>query len=392
MIGIRSVTFQLPEKYALNDFKELKKGVDFWKHNYSFIRTFRVNICPLRSNLDLKEVNELACISQENNIKWFNIPINPSEVNQDKLFSFALNVLEQFKQAFVNVIAIENDKINFEVLNNASKLIVETSKISINGNDNFRLGTSFNIGKGGAFFPFTMSSGSLGFSIALELTQEINRILKKSNHTIDEVQHIIYDALIPQIQSIDSLVRTLEKNTKLTFMGFDFSLAPIHEEQGSVISILDKLGMSTFGSTGMFFATAYLTNILKNIGKKFKTIGFSGVMYSLLEDACLCNLNNDNKITIEQLISWSTMCGCGLDMVPVNGDISAEKLNSILLDIAGISIRLKKPLGVRILPIPTNGEYTQFENDTDFIANTKVINVNNYAFSFSKGMFNFMHI
>ena len=51
-------------------------------------------------------------------------------------------------------------------------------------------------------------------------------------------------------------------------------------------------------------------------------------------------------------MAFSVMCGCGIDMVPVPGDISAEEIASIMLDIAAVAIRLNKPLGVRLLPIP----------------------------------------
>ena len=83
---------------------------------------------------------------------------------------------------------------------------------------------------------------------------------------------------------------------------------------------------------------------------------------------------------MEQIISLSTMCGCGVDMVPVYGKIKTEELTSILLDVSGISCRLNKPLGVRLLPIPQFGRsksgFTNFHNDSDFIANTKIVGLN----------------
>ena len=169
----------------------------------------------------------------------------------------------------------------------------------------------------------------------------------------------------------------LQHETSGKFHGFDFSLAPVIGENGSVVTILNRFGIFDFGRTGTLFATGYLTSLLKHLALQFKSVGFSGVMYSLLEDLELCAINNRRGISLEQLISLSTMCGCGADMIPVYGDVSENELLSIFLDVAGISNRLKKPLGVRILPIPgcnKGGKYfTRFHNDSDFIANTKVI-------------------
>ena len=78
------------------------------------------------------------------------------------------------------------------------------------------------------------------------------------------------------------------------------------------------------------------------------------------------------------MISLSTMCGCGVDMIPVYGQMTNEEFISIFLDVVGISCRLnEKPLGIRMLPIHGckrgSQTYTHFTDDPDFIANTKVV-------------------
>ena len=73
------------------------------------------------------------------------------------------------------------------------------------------------------------------------------------------------------------------------------------------------------------------------------------------------------------------MCGCGIDMVPISFDTSDCQLKTAIMEIGAISTRLKKPLGIRFLPIPnTNSQtvsYTNFNEDADFIANTKVLSL-----------------
>lgn len=72
--------------------------------------------------------------------------------------------------------------------------------------------------------------------------------------------------------------------------------------------------------------------------------------------------------------SAAQVCGCGLDTVPVPGvgpDTPAEEAEAlltgtaaVLLDVAALSARLRKPLSARLLPVPGRraGERTAFKN------------------------------
>jgi uncharacterized protein (UPF0210 family) len=331
-------------------------------------------------------VKHLSTTCNNVGARWFNVPINPHVENNSergKLFHHAFSTLRDFPHAFVNIVAIKNNEIDYDILNRSAKLIQTVSTISSNGYDNFRLGISSNIQPDGPFFPFTMSSGDYGFSIALELTQEINDLLtinkEISNLPLASFREYIINALRPQIDVINSLAEKIAADNKIIFKGFDFSLAPIIDDNGSVFSILKAIGLERFGDSGSLFITAFLTNLLKSFGNYYKMVGFSGVMYSLLEDLEFCYMNIKNGITVEDITSVSTMCGCGVDMVPVYGNITVDEILAIFLDIAAISCRLSKPLGVRLLPIPrtlnNKNQYTTLCDDADFITNTRIVPV-----------------
>lgn len=381
MIGIRSVTYQLPRHVTQEEIEQISRLSRLWDMNFDQIRTQRMCLCPLSERTDIDSLKPLSALCDMSSIRWFNIPIDPSRSTAlAELFSFAYSVLSEYKRAFVNVLGIADGEIQTQTLDRCADLIRKTSVLSANGQDNFRLGISVNVQPDGPFFPFTYSSGEMGFSIALELTQEINEICHQIQGTkLTDFRIAILARLMPQIERINRLAIKLAERERVAFHGFDFSLAPIIDENGSIITILNRLGIYDFGRTGTLFATSFLTNILKHLATRFKSVGFSGVMYSLLEDLELCSINNKRGVTLDQVIALSTMCGCGVDMVPVYGKITDEELTSILLDVAGISCRLNKPLGVRILPIPNyrrgQSGFTSFHNDSDFIANTKIVNL-----------------
>lgn len=379
MIGIRTITYQLPEKFNDSNLDNILRTSRIWNSNYNLIRTQRISLYPFEKPVDMSCFNALSKICDISSVRWFNVPIDPFKNSDKSLFDFGYDVLKNCPRAFVNVLGVQNNISNRDVLMNSAALTRRVSQLSNDGKDNFRLGLSVNIKPNGPFFPFTYSSGKSGFSIGLELTQDINFLCESSkSKDLSELRDNILICLIPQIDKIEILAKKISKETGLEFNGFDFSLAPIIGTYGSIVSILNTIGVYDFGKTGGMFATSYLTNILKHLASRYKSVGFSGVMYSLLEDLELCSINNQRGVTLEQMITLSTMCGCGVDMIPVYGKMTNEEFMSVYLEIIGISSRLnRKPLGIRILPIPNckrgNNSYTCFTDDSDFIANTKVV-------------------
>src|SRR3989337_2958801 len=58
------------------------------------------------------------------------------------------------------------------------------------------------------------------------------------------------------------------------------------------------------------------------------------------------------QLTVNDLLLYSTMCGTGLDAVPLPGDASLDGLTGLLLDLGVIALRLQKPLTAPLMPIP----------------------------------------
>ena len=55
---------------------------------------------------------------------------------------------------------------------------------------------------------------------------------------------------------------------------------------------------------------------------------------------------------MKDLLLYSAVCGTGLDTVPLPGDVTADQLYALLLDLAFLSQRLDKPLTARLMPVP----------------------------------------
>ncbi len=87
-------------------------------------------------------------------------------------------------------------------------------------------------------------------------------------------------------------------------------------------------------------------------------------MLPVCEDVGLAQRANEQTYNLTNLLLYSAVCGCGLDTVPLPGDITIEQLEAILIDLAALAIKLNKPLSARLFPMPGKkaGEMTAFNS------------------------------
>ena len=172
----------------------------------------------------------------------------------------------------------------------------------------------------------------------------------------------------------DNLTKITEKvgrNFDIEFKGIDFSPAPYPKIEKSIGTAIEKLGIDYFGANGTLTAVALIKNSIP-INKE-KVIGFSGFLQPVLEDFTLSKRLSENRFNLDSLILYSTMCGTGLDVVPLPGDITERELFYILLDICTISVTLNKPLTCRLMPIPDKNSGDDVEFDFEYFAPAKII-------------------
>jgi uncharacterized protein (UPF0210 family) len=93
-------------------------------------------------------------------------------------------------------------------------------------------------------------------------------------------------------------------------------------------------------------------------------------MLPVLEDVTLGKRWEEGQVSTHELLLYSTICGTGLDTIPLAGDTKKETLANLLLDVATLAWRLHKPLSARIFPVPGKraGEYTAFSSP--YLTNT----------------------
>jgi uncharacterized protein (UPF0210 family) len=180
-------------------------------------------------------------------------------------------------------------------------------------------------------------------------------------------------ALNSAAEELTALIREQNLIWTLPFKGFDFSLAPFPADWCSLAKAIENLGVERIGMLGSLAAAAILAETLDrgNWGK----VGYNGLMLPVLEDSILADRSIEGTYTVKDLLMYSAVCGTGLDTVPLPGDISAEAVSALLMDVAALSLRLDKPLTARLMPIPGLGSGDLTKYDFAFFKNGKVLDL-----------------
>jgi uncharacterized protein (UPF0210 family) len=93
-------------------------------------------------------------------------------------------------------------------------------------------------------------------------------------------------------------------------------------------------------------------------------------MLPVLEDVVLGRCWTEGRVDVHRLLLYSSVCGTGLDAIPLPGESSTASIAHLLLDVATLAQRLNKPLSARLFPVPGKraGEYTTFTSP--YLTNT----------------------
>jgi uncharacterized protein (UPF0210 family) len=207
--------------------------------------------------------------------------------------------------------------------------------------------------------------------LALEMADEVVKVFE-SSESVHEAQiklrerfNQIYDILV-------SICEETANKYDIEFSGIDFSPAPYPTKDKSIGTAFEKLNFEYFGAIGSLLGVALIKN---SIPRRNKIIGFSGFMPSVLEDLTIATSLAEGNFNLDTLLLYSTMCGTGLDCLPLPGDITEKELFYILLDICTISLRLNKPLTARLMPMPGLIAGDEVNFDFEYFAPSKVINI-----------------
>ena len=267
-------------------------------------------------------------------------------------------------------VASKENGINLSALRSSAKIISSLSNPDPFKNVNFCV--SSNVSPDTPFFPAAYHvSENPSVGLALEMADEVVDVFESSNSIGEAYNNLtirfneIYDTLV-------GICEDVANKYNIEFKGIDFSPAPFPTKEKSIGTAIEKLNFEYFGAPGALLGVAL---IKKAIPKKKKVIGFSGFMPSVLEDYTIAKSLSENNFNLDTLLLYATMCGTGLDCVPLPGDVTEKELFYILLDLCTVSLNLNKPLTARLMPIPGRNAGDDVDFDFEYFSSSKVMKI-----------------
>ncbi|MBK8901151.1 MAG: DUF711 family protein [Anaerolineaceae bacterium] len=255
----------------------------------------------------------------------------------------------------------------------AAKLIKTVSQILPNGFGNLYLTALANCPPGSPFFPVAYHQGGPAhFAIAVE-SADIARQAIQSASSLAEARDNLIEAIETAAFRLTLTAQELADTYQIPFSGIDFSLAPFPTDAKSLGGALEALGLPYLGSAGSLFAAGFVTEAIARAN--FPGCGFSGLMLPVLEDSVLARRAAEGLLTVQDLLSYSAVCGVGLDTIPLPGEVSEGALTAVLLDVAMLASRLNKPLTARLMPLPGLAAGDPVTFDFPYFADSRVMGI-----------------
>ena len=272
--------------------------------------------------------------------------------------------------ACVNVPLDEHGVLDNELIEQSVYAVQQIANITPRGEGNFNFTVNFNCKPFIPYFPagYHLSHLPNSFVIGLETPDLLVEVLKsvpKSPHSqfYADCYRAMLQALQYHVDQVLEMLSAVKLSGKFEFAGIDSSAAP-SKNCSSITKIYELMGLPYFGAVGSVEVSALLTKVFKSI-QRVPLVGFSGLMLAVTEDLGLAEGTQKQYFDIRALLTYSAVCGIGLDTVPVAGNAKAESIAAIMRDTGTMAFRLNKPLTVRLFPIPNKvaGEISEFESD-----------------------------
>lgn len=341
------------------------------------VQTTRLATQPLGDLLDGQDpvpsaiAVEQACL--DHGIEYISLgTVRPESARH--LLPIVSELIAATERTFLSVsVASREAGIDLSAIQETGGAIKRISEITTEGFGNHRFAALANCPPNIPFFPGGYHSGGAAvFTLGLEAADLVREAFQAGT-SLEDARARLVRAVEDVAARLQAVASRLVEESGVAFGGLDFSTAPFPVPEISTAAAIEQLGVDRFGAPGTLFAAAFITDTLRR--SHFPRAGYCGLFLPVLEDSVLAARCAEGVLSLDSLLLYSAVCGTGLDLIPLPGQISAAELASIVLDVATLAVVLDKPLTCRLVPIPGSqaGDMTNF--DFAFFANTRVMRV-----------------
>src|SRR5215467_9264840 len=278
------------------------------------------------------------------------------------------NILAATKHICGSIVIAGEDGVRWKAVGAAARAIKKLAEETEHSQGNFNLGSIAMVPPYSPFFTAAYHTGfGHQFAIGLESANLVQAAFKDAPD-IESARRRLTEMLGDQATEIERHAERVDFETGWRYMGIDLSPAPLKDV--SIGAAIEELIQQPFGSAGTLTGSGTITAAVKAV--QVKQTGYNGLMLPILEDSRLAQRWGEGRVSLEGLLSYSAVCGTGLDTIPLPGDVSVEQLDMIIGDMATLAVKWKKPLSARLLPVKGKGPGEQTAFDSPFLVNTVI--------------------
>jgi uncharacterized protein len=277
-------------------------------------------------------------------------------------------IIANSKTLEASVCIAGEDGIHWKSIHAAAGVIKYLEANTLHSQGNFSFTAASLLPSGTPFYPASYFTGDgKQFAVGLQSANVVSEVFA-STKSPSEAEERLKSTLGIFAAQIEKAATEISNSSGWKYGGLDLSPAPLMDV--SIGGAIENFLGAPMGSSGTLTATAIITRALKAI--PVKQAGYSGLMLPVLEDTVLAQRWSEGRLSIDAMLSYSAVCGTGLDTIPLPGDVTPKQLERILGDVASLSVKWHKPLSARLQPVAGKkaGELTEF--DDPFLVNAKI--------------------
>ncbi|HJZ65784.1 MAG TPA: DUF711 family protein [Candidatus Acidoferrum sp.] len=270
------------------------------------------------------------------------------------------DIIANTKHIRGSIVIAGEDGVRWRAIGAAARAIKKLEDTTDHSQGNFNLGAIADVPPLSPFFTAAYVTGfGHQFAIGLESANVVAEAFRDATD-VDAARQKLTSMLFEHANEIERHAHRIDQETGWAYVGIDLSPAPLKDV--SIGAAIENLIAQPFGSAGTLTAAGAITAAIKNVS--VKQTGYNGLMLPILEDSRLAERWSQGHVSLEGLLSYSAVCGTGLDTIPLPGDVTIEQLDMILADVATLAVKWKKPLSARLLPVKGKGpgDVTQFND------------------------------
>ncbi len=252
-----------------------------------------------------------------------------------------------------------------------AEAILGASTVSPDGFTNLRFAALANVPPGSPFFPAAYHAG--GRAAVAIATESADLAVESVTNTssLTTVRQQLVSSIETHAGALTLVAEPIAAKHSIRFLGIDFSLAPFPEPQRSIGTAFEMLSGAEAGLHGTVAGAAFLADCLDQA--QFQRTGFCGLFLPVLEDSVLAARTAEGALDLKDLLLLSTVCGTGLDTVPLPGRVDQDAVTALLVDLGSLALRHDKPLTARLMPIPRKSAGDEIHFDFPYFADSKVM-------------------